>query len=180
MGPPICEITTWGPGTSDAGREDRGLPLNPNSDQTSNNSWRTRPAKKNARWQRPASVFKKAERQGFEPWVPLRVLRFSRPVHSAALPSLQAEILGRSLRTVNTPLSSRPVDFSVPKTDPQTCRIVTTQWPAHATELPLTLRRRASRLALVLSELAKKQLAFVMKASCEIEAELRLLSGRVG
>ena len=30
-----------------------------------------------------------AERQGFEPWVPVRALRFSRPVQSAALPSLR-------------------------------------------------------------------------------------------
>lgn len=30
-----------------------------------------------------------AERQGFEPWVPSRVLRFSRPVQSAALPPLR-------------------------------------------------------------------------------------------
>jgi hypothetical protein len=35
------------------------------------------------------SAIDKAERQGFEPWVPLRVLRFSRPVRSAALPSLR-------------------------------------------------------------------------------------------
>ena len=37
------------------------------------------------------SAIDKAERQGFEPWVPLRVLRFSRPVRSAALPSLRVE-----------------------------------------------------------------------------------------
>lgn len=37
------------------------------------------------------SAIDKAERQGFEPWVPLRVLRFSRPVRSAALPSLRGE-----------------------------------------------------------------------------------------
>jgi hypothetical protein len=30
-----------------------------------------------------------AERQGFEPWVPLRVQRFSRPPHSTALASLR-------------------------------------------------------------------------------------------
>jgi plasmid stabilization system protein ParE len=35
------------------------------------------------------SVLDQAERQGFEPWVPLRALRFSRPVRSAALPSLR-------------------------------------------------------------------------------------------
>ena len=35
-----------------------------------------------------------AERQGFEPWVPLRGLRFSRPVRSAALPSLRSGCYG--------------------------------------------------------------------------------------
>ena len=40
------------------------------------------------------SVLDKAERQGFEPWVPLRVLRFSRPVRSAALPSLRSGCYG--------------------------------------------------------------------------------------
>ena len=30
-----------------------------------------------------------AERQGFEPWRPLRACRFSRPVHSTTLPSLR-------------------------------------------------------------------------------------------
>ena len=40
------------------------------------------------------SVLDEAERQGFEPWVPLRVLRFSRPVQSATLPSLRGGCYG--------------------------------------------------------------------------------------
>ena len=39
---------------------------------------------------RPLSQNDPAEREGFEPSVPLRARRFSRPVHSTALPSLRA------------------------------------------------------------------------------------------
>jgi hypothetical protein len=44
--------------------------------------------KKPPRKQRISRRFQ-AERQGFEPWIPLRGCRFSRPVQSAALPPLQ-------------------------------------------------------------------------------------------
>ncbi len=45
----------------------------------------------------------RAERQGFEPWVGLHLLRFSRPVQSAALPSLlSAESVGFQLKRLQT------------------------------------------------------------------------------
>ena len=34
------------------------------------------------------SLFRSAERQGFEPWVPVRARRISSAVHSTTLPSL--------------------------------------------------------------------------------------------
>jgi hypothetical protein len=60
------------------------------------------------------SAIDKAERQGFEPWVPLRVLRFSRPVHgghagqtcwvTTSAGSQGHDTLGRSIR--------QPPDFA--------------------------------------------------------------------
>ena len=52
----------------------------------------------------PVASSAAAERQGFEPWVSLRTLRFSRPVHSAALPPLR-ELCGRV--QVYTPADDR-------------------------------------------------------------------------
>ena len=72
---------------------------------------------------RPLSQNDPAEREGFEPSVPLRARRFSRPVHSTALPSLRAEfIVPVDLLTSYRPFVGRVVTGFVGISHPPSCQ----------------------------------------------------------
>ena len=78
------------------GSPQSSFPLQNATKSDTNGNFRKEPGNANARQRMTYADGQHAgaERQGFEPWVPLRVLRFSRPVRSAALPSLRGGCYG--------------------------------------------------------------------------------------